>query len=258
KPGYETWYVRLPYLREIIRGYDPDLIGFQETGGVQDLDELNPDPERFAWIAFEMGGVVYGDAALMYRRDKFDALDSGQFWLNPRPRVPYGFGWKPLSMPRYVNWVRLRNRENQFEFLFVNTHFDNNTPNKEPSAPFFNEVMRIPALHLPLVITGDFNTPGDTQRYQNLIGSDFADHKLLQTAELAEIRELIPPGYPEEPPTAIPPDSYRGQIDHILLGGPGTWTVTRWTVDTRAGGAQHQVKPSDHPAVFAELQCSLR
>ena len=258
KPGYETWYVRLPYLREIIRYYDPDLIGFQETGGQRDLEELNPDPDHYAWLAFHAGGLLYGDAALLYRKDRFEALDSGQFWLNPNFRLPFGFGWKPLSMPRYVNWARLRNRENDFEFLFVNTHFDNNSPNKEPSAVLVHEVMRVPALHLPIVLTGDFNTQGDTQRYQNLVRGNEAEPLLKQTAELAAVRELVPPAFPKEPAVEAAPDLFMGQIDHVFVGGPGEWTVTRWAVDTRAGGAAGDIRPSDHPAVFAEVRCTLR
>lgn len=258
KPGYETWYVRLPYLREIIRYYDLDLIGFQETGGQRDLEELNPDPDHYAWLAFHAGGLLYGDAALLYRKDRFEALDSGQFWLNPNFRLPFSFGWKPLSMPRYVNWARLRNRENDFEFLFVNTHFDNNSPNKEPSAVLVHEVMRVPALHLPIVLTGDFNTQGDTQRYQNLVRGNEAEPLLKQTAELAAVRELVPPAFPKEPAVEAAPDLFMGQIDHIFVGGPGEWTVTRWAVDTRVGGAAGDIRPSDHPAVFAEVRCTLR
>jgi len=258
KPGYETWYVRLPYLREIIRYYDPDLIGFQETGGLRDLEELNPDPDRFGWLAYCEGGLLYGDAALLYRKDRFESLDKGQFWLNPNFRLPFGYGWKPLSMPRYVNWVRLRNRENGFEFLFVNTHFDNNSPNKEPSAVLVHEVMRTPALHLPIVMTGDFNTQGDTQRYQNLVRGNETEPLLKEAAELATVRQLVPPAFPDEPPVSAPPDLFMQQIDHIFLGGPGKWEVTRWAVDTRAGGAARDIKPSDHPAVFAEIRCILR
>jgi len=258
KPGYEPWYVRLPYLREIIRYYEPDLIGFQETGGSQDLEELNPDSERFAWLAFHEGGLLYGDAALLYRRDRFELLDSGQFWLNPNFRLPFGFGWKPLSMPRYVNWARLRNRENGFEFLFLNTHFDNNSPNKEPSAVFVHDVMRVPALHLPIIMTGDFNTQGDTQRYQNLVRGSDPEPLLKEAAELAAVRELVPPAYPDESVAPAEPDLFLRQIDHIFLGGPGTWEVTRWAVDTRAGGSAKNIQPSDHPAVFAEVRCVLR
>jgi endonuclease/exonuclease/phosphatase family metal-dependent hydrolase len=258
-PAYDTWYARLPHLREIVADYSPDIIGFQELGGDRDLAELNPDPALYEPQCYEFGPWDYSDAALFYRKDRFEAVASGQFWLNPKPDLPMGFAWEPLSLPRYVNWVHLRQKSNGFEFLYINTHFDNDGPNKEASATLVHDTFSPHAEKLPMILTGDFNTEYDTTRYHHLqFGLEGTEALFVNAADLAPKREEIPalPGATAaKPGTPIPDIAHI--IDHIFLAGPWDKTVNRWVVDRRVYAPRNQAA-SDHPAVFAELEFLLR
>lgn len=257
---YEDWYQRLPHLRALVADYQPDLVGFQELGGWKDVNEMNPDPALYEPLGHEFGPWIYADAVLFYRKDRFEALESGQFWLSKKPSLPFSFAWKPLSMPRQLNWAHLRQRDNGFEFLYMNTHFDNNTDNKEPTAVLVNSTFTPHAARLPVVFTGDFNTTHDTQRYRNLLFGLGEENvrDLYNTADLAAQKEefsITSQAGPDQP--GEPLATLDNIIDHVFVAAPGEVKVNRWVVDRRGYGPDSK-PPSDHPAVFAEVEFSLR
>jgi len=259
-PEYDHWNQRLPHLREIVADYSPDLIGFQELAGSRDIAELNPDPTLYEAKYYEFGPWDYADAALLFRKDRFECLESGQFWLNPKPDLPMGFAWEPLSLPRYVNWVHLRQKSNGFEFLYMNTHFfDNDGPNKEASATLVHETFASHAEHLPIILTGDFNTQYDTDRYHHLqFGLNGTEAVFVNAADLVPQREEISAvvGATASQPGA-PLPNLANIIDHIFLAGPWEKNVDRWVIDRRVYTPLNR-PPSDHPALFAELEFTLR
>ncbi len=257
KPGWQDWDQRLPELRAIIWGYEPDLIGFQELGGRQDLAELLEGRPEFEYIAYEFGPWTYADSALAYDAARFEALDSGQLWLNPHETLPFGFGWRALSMPRYMTWAHMREKETQFEFLFVNTHFDNNGPNKEASAVLANEVFGRIAARMPVLMTGDFNTPLDTERYERLITGGDGLPEFTNTSTLAMQRRFTGPDWQQEDAPGTDYMEESRLIDHIFVGGPVTADVSLWELNRAVYGARNW-RPSDHPAVFAEMTLTLR
>lgn len=258
KPEHEDWDERLPHLRALIEDYAPDLIGHQEVGGWKDIQELNIAPEKYVPVTHTFGPWAYGDAVLLYNSERFDLVDSGQFWLAPDSSLPFAFGWQTLSMPRYICWAHLRQKTDGFEFLFLNTHFDNNTPNKEPSALLANKTFGPHAARLPVIFTGDFNTSHETERYRNLLTGGDATAEFVNAADLAPLMEELPPVEGMTPAqTGTPLENLDHLIDHILLAGDCGKTVNRWVVDRRGYGPQ-QLRASDHPAVFAEVSFSLR
>ena len=62
------------------------------------------------------------------------------------------FGFRTLSVFRYVNWAILKEKSTNFSFMFVNTHFDNSGVNKDPSALLFNERIVALAKDIPMVV----------------------------------------------------------------------------------------------------------
>ncbi len=258
-PEYGPWDVRLPHLREIVADYSPDLIGFQELGGDQDITELNPDPRRYGSQSYTFGPWNYADAALLYRKDRFEALESGQFWLGPKPELPMGFAWLPLTLPRYVNWVHLRQKSNGFEFLYMNTHFDNDGLNKETSASLVHDTFGPHAQRIPIIFTGDFNTQYDTNRYHNLqFGANGSAAVFVNSADLARQLEEVPAVRGADGSRSSKPiPNLAHIIDHIFMAGPWEKKVYRWVVDRRVYAPLNHAA-SDHPAVFAELEFVLR
>lgn len=255
RPAFDPWTERLPHLCERIAKYDPDLLGMQELGGYADLEDFRKALPQYDYVTYKFGKWAYGDCALYYRKDRFEVLDSGQMWLTPNPTLPFSTAWR-LAMPRYVNWAYLRQKKDGFQFLFVNTHFDNASVNKEPAAGLFAKTFNPIAAQMPVIVTGDFNTDTTVQRYQNILGE--GPGKLEDTCDLAPAKELVSDasvkGIAEEMDGAH--DAAKA-IDHIFVGGPVKKEVFRWVIDSTVYGPDKK-SPSDHPSVFAEINLTLR
>jgi len=252
--GMPPWSQRVPEIRERIAYYGPDLIGFQEMGANHDIAAIVPPEDGYTLVSYKIGGLEYGDSALLFRTERFELLDSGQFWLTPTPELPLSFGFIRGSVFRYVNWAVLRDRSNGFTFLFVNTHFDNNTNNKEPASALFREHFTTLAETMPVIVTGDFNSHGDTERYARITGADRTPPLLPNTWDLAAPAErfywhngpapqVIPEGNDDVAPAK--------RIDHILVGGPCPVSVRGWTIDLRGLGDGRSI--SDHDLIAVEV-----
>jgi endonuclease/exonuclease/phosphatase family metal-dependent hydrolase len=259
KLGFERWYDRLPHITAVIKEYQPDLLGLQEVVGWQDIGELNPDPAVYVPVTHEVGPWAYGDSVLFYRKDRFEALDSGQFWYGPTPDLPFAFEWRRLAVPRYLNWVLLRQKDNGFQFLYMNTHFDNAGVNKDPTALLVNRTFAPHAKRLPIIFTGDFNTNRtENPRYRNIMYGTGAEAVFQDAVDLVAKPEEMPALGSASAQRDDRPKSLNEVIDHIFLAGPGKNEVQRWVVDSRRYGAGEDKSQSDHPAVFAIVNLSAR
>jgi endonuclease/exonuclease/phosphatase family metal-dependent hydrolase len=242
--GFLPWSERLPEIRERIMGYAPDLLGLQEMESDNDIKAIVP-LDRYTLVSYHLGSLQYGDSALLYKTVRFEQLDSGQLWLGPNPELPMSLGFSPLAMIRYSNWVLLREKSTGFTFMFVNTHFDNAGKNKEPSAILFHDRIARLSAGIPMIVSGDFNTTANTDRYYRFTGSK--DHPAL-LENIYDIFKNKPLGE-----SASHPDKL---IDHILVGGPCKVNVDQWLVDTRKLNNGQQM--SDHNPVFAQLNFSSK
>ncbi|HOC67715.1 MAG TPA: endonuclease/exonuclease/phosphatase family protein [Candidatus Hydrogenedentes bacterium] len=249
KEDYDPWDTRVEHLRGLVEHYAPDLIGSQELGGWQDIQEYLPEGDVYGIVTFCFGPWTYADSALFYRKSRYEVLDSGQFWLSPNPKLPFGFGWLKLSAPRYLTWVCLRDRDTGFTFLFLNSHLDNNPLNKENSAPLIFKTFGPHAAQMPMIFTGDFNTNPTTDRYEVLRKGDGEDVVFHNSADIAarRVQRLGSTGDGTEF------TAFEHTIDHIFLAGPAKKEVLNWVVNNNVYGPE-QRSPSDHPAIFAEVR----
>ncbi|PPD36547.1 MAG: hypothetical protein CTY18_04025 [Methylomonas sp.] len=237
--GELPWSMRKADISQRIANYQPDLIGLQEMGEDHDVAEIVP-LDQYSLVAYHNKDFQYDDAALLYKTKRFEQLEVGQVWLGKKPELPLSLGFKPLSVIRYINWVLLRERLTGFTFIYANTHFDNAGVNKDPSATLFRERIANLAKTLPVVVTGDFNTRADTERYQRLAGFEGETPLLKNTYQLAEQKPDDPLFQPAQ------------RIDHILAGGPCQLMVSQWLIDQRLFNNGDML--SDHGLVFARLQ----
>jgi endonuclease/exonuclease/phosphatase family metal-dependent hydrolase len=152
-------------------------------------------------------------------------------------------GFSPLAMIRYSNWVLLREKSTGFTFMFVNTHFDNAGKNKEPSAVLFHDRIARLTAGLPMIVSGDFNTTANTERYNRFTGKNEHQPLLENTYDISENK---PVGESKSHPDQL--------IDHILAGGPCKVEVDQWLVDTRK--LKNGQPMSDHNPVFVRLNFS--
>ncbi len=247
--GFEDWDSRVPYTGDTIRRHDPDLIGLQELfdgGEVAQIEAELPGYTTIWFAARDPGDLDYADATIAYRSGMFEALEHGFYWLSPTPDTPYSNGFAPPQLPRLVAWARLRELDSQLEFVFATTHFDNNAPSQEMSAPLVLERTAALAGEAPVIMVGDFNSRPDSPTYAILTagvdgeGPRFADAFVLSPAWRADSNLEPAPDYDPNQ-----------RIDHVFLAG-ADWQAADWAVDQWGYGATMHYT-SDHFAISVEV-----
>lgn len=251
-PDYDPWENRLAYFADIFERHDPDLIGLQELTYPEEVDQilaLRPGYEAIYFLGEEAGpyGLVdYPDATILYRSARFRQRQSGFFWLSETPDVPWSAGWaEGLQFARIVDWAQLEERETGRLLLFVTTHFDNNSPNQEHSAPLLLERIGPMAGEAPAIVTGDFNSQPADPAYATLTSGE--GFRLDDAFDIAARWSVASN---RDPPPAY---DHADCIDHIFYAGAGmAWQCPQWTVDTFVYGPDAKY-PSDHFPVSARL-----
>lgn len=124
----DIWADRADLNLRTIRRYAPDLIG------VQELDASHRATYETQLDGYDAITVDERDAdvaAIIWRKDRFEALGHGTFFFgsDPTARVPDWGAEDPLD----ATWVHLRCREDGQELLHLNTHFDDESERSRPS-----------------------------------------------------------------------------------------------------------------------------
>lgn len=249
--GDNHWDKRKAFLVETIKKYGPDLLGTQETLAAQ-RDYLAKELPGYAGLGVGRDdGKEAGEMmALYYRKDRFDKLDAGHFWLSHEPDKVGSKGWD-AALPRMVSWVKLRDRKaakGAPAVVFLNTHFDHRGAKARAESA---KLLRARAVKLgqgaAVIVTGDFNAGEGTAPYQALFGE--ADK---QPSPLRDTYRVV---HPKKGDAEATFSGFRGgarkgaRIDWIGCGEH--WKVAGAAIDrTERKGRT----PSDHFAVTAELE----
>lgn len=94
---------------------------------------------------------------IAYRRDRFDLLAAGDFWLAETPDVA-AIGWDAACI-RICSWARLHDRAAGRALLFANTHWDHEgIVARRRSAELMKQRLGELAGDLPVILAGDFNS----------------------------------------------------------------------------------------------------
>lgn len=171
--GNKAWEERKVHAEKIISKYDFDIFGTQELvkSQIDDLLALN-SKYSFTGVGRNQGDTRGEYSAIFYKKDKFELLDEGTFWLSTTPDIP-SRGWD-AALNRICSWGRFKEKESEKEFYFFNTHFDHvGTTARSESAKLILAKMKEMAGYLPAFCTGDFNLTPETAPMQSLIKSDF-------------------------------------------------------------------------------------
>ncbi|MCY1057335.1 endonuclease/exonuclease/phosphatase family protein [Nannocystis sp. SCPEA4] len=247
--GFEDWDARVPHIGDTIRRHAPDLVGVQELFLGEEVAQIEAELPGYTSIWFAKPDAMsldYADAAIFYRSDEFTEVEHGFYWLSPTPDVPYSTGFSIPQFARMVTWARMKAVAEDHEFLFATTHFDNNSPSQESSAPLVLERTAALATELPVIMVGDFNSRTDDLAYVRLTGGDggagpyFADAFAL-AGQWRSDSNL-------EPAPAYDPAQ---RIDHVFVAG-APWQADDWVVDLWGYGPTMHAT-SDHFAIAVEL-----
>ncbi|MFY9173193.1 MAG: endonuclease/exonuclease/phosphatase family protein, partial [Petrimonas mucosa] len=102
-------------------------------------------------------------SAILYRKDRFEVLESGNFWYSETPEVP-GKGWDAVCCNRICSWAKFKERRTGTSFFVFNSHFDHQgkEARKNSSLLLIRKIKEI-AGDATVFVTGDFNAVPDAE-----------------------------------------------------------------------------------------------
>lgn len=179
--GPNEWSKRKHKVIDLIKKYDPDIIGVQEALHHQLLDIEN---QLAAYDFFGAGrddGKQKGEhSAIFIKKDRFKVLDENTFWLSQTPNVPGSKHWD-AAITRVVTWGKLHDKRSDKSFIMINTHFDHiGKESRKQSAAIIKDSAAVMGKDLPVIITGDFNFTREQPPYQVMM--DDSGLRVIDTA----------------------------------------------------------------------------
>ena len=236
--GLRSEKSRAPLVIQTLRDAKPDSFGLQEAlkDWMEDLTEGLPE---YGWVGVGRDdGQEAGEFnPVFYRKDKYDLVDSGTFWLSETPELP-SLGWNG-GCNRLCTWAILREKATGFTYAHVNTHLDNASEEARVNgAKLVRE--KILSFDMPVVCTGDFNVNEGSTVY-NLMNDGFiGDSKYLAPDTMASGT------YHDYFPIFM---SKKSPIDYIFVTkatvAPQVYRVLNHRVNGRFA--------SDHYAIYADV-----
>ncbi|MES2448085.1 MAG: endonuclease/exonuclease/phosphatase family protein [Bacteroidota bacterium] len=234
------WKDRSAIVSNLIRFHEFDVLGVQEALKNQLADISSALPEYAIYGKGRDDGKDGGEhSAIYYKKDRFQLLKSGDFWLSETPNVP-GKGWDATCCNRICSWVFLKDLTTKKEFYVFNVHFDHQgvIARKESSVLMLKKISEI-AGNSPVLLTGDFNGGRNSEWYQTLANSSV----------ISDVHKSVKYPYANNSSSngfRVP----RGEavIDHIFMSKQ--FSANKWGIltDTYFGKF-----PSDHFPVLARV-----
>ena len=261
----DVWTKRCQVISDQINFMQPDIFGAQEVL-VEQIRDFNRTLPRYAYIGVGRDdGKEAGEyAAIFYRKDKFQLLKNGNFWLSETPEKP-GLGWDAVCV-RICSWGLFKDKKTKLKFYFFNLHMDHvgTVARREAAKLVISKIKELTDGKLPVILTGDFNVDQYNEVYQIFNQSGVLKDSYIYAKE----RYAENGSFNNFNPHMIT-DS---RIDHIFVSPKfdvqnyGMLTDVYWTKEVQENemkghDAPQEINlkngkirmPSDHYPVFARL-----
>lgn len=231
-----SWPNRKENVKALIRFHEFDIFGTQEglIDQVKGISELN----EFAYYGKGRDDGKEGGehSAIFYKKERFKALKSGDFWLSETPDKP-GKGWDATCCNRICSWVFFKDQLTGKEFYFFNVHFDHRgVEARKQSGKLMVKKIREIAGKNTVICTGDFNSTPETEQIAEMQTLLNDAHKVTQAPPYGP--EGTSNGFKFEAPM-------KKRIDYIFVSN--NIDVLKYGVLT---DAKDQRYPSDHQPVM--------
>ncbi len=236
--GKRIWKNRVPKVVKIIKEANPDSFGVQEAHWewMQALTENLPE-YAYVGVARDDGDKDGEFSAVFYKKDKFTASESGNFWLSETPEIP-SRGWDS-ACTRMATFVKLTDKENGKAYVHFNTHLDhvgriaqiNGAKMIQKKAASFGGV--------PVVCTGDFNVYQDSDCYNTMVSGNMKDARKLASDS-------------DESCTyhGFRPEEVQARIDFVFVDEATVKPLKFKVIDKLVDGDFY----SDHHAAYADIE----
>ena len=227
---------RAPRLNKIISQYEPDLIGLQEyrPGWEEHIDKYFGDKyEIFAKYRAESEKEA---SPMLWRKDKFECIKTGYFWLSDTPDVE-SKGWdERFDCFRMCVYALLKEKQSGKMFVFMNTHFGFGDNGQIKSVKLIDEYFERFSSY-PTFIVGDFNMTPDDAAY-TVMSEKFTDVNSVTNNDLRTTYH----GYN--------PESIKNQhIDYCFIN-KNVKPVSQKIIDDTVDG----MFPSDHYGLYIKIE----
>lgn len=244
--GVNAWPRRKDWVGEIVRREEADILGCQEVLARQfaDLKARLPDMESYG-VGRDDGESRGEMVPIFYRKQRFELLDKGTFWLSTSPEKPGSKAWD-TAITRCVSWVKLRDKESKVEFAVLNAHFDHRgVEARRKSAELIVQRIAEQFKELPVIFLGDLNTQPMSAPYEALTKNSGDGAALLRDA----YRTVEKPEGPDSTWNGFQKIVPGNRIDYVFGTKSIAFQSLRTLTDQRDGKF-----PSDHLPVVVELQ----
>lgn len=162
--GRDTWEDRIGIVTDTIVNSAADSVGVQEATPewMATLNETLTDYD-YVGVARDDGKNQGEYSAVFYLKNKYNLVDSGNFWLSETPDTP-SLGWDAACI-RICTWAVLENKETKEQYVHVNSHFDHEGVKAR------EESVKMILAHiekykdLPVVFTADMNVEEGSDNY---------------------------------------------------------------------------------------------
>ena len=161
---------RAPRFKQLVEMYKPDVIGTQETTSTWNRYYRKYFGNEYGMVGCsregrDSNGGEFG--TILYRSDRFELLDSDDFWLTETPKEVSRVQGSACN--RICTWALLKDKISGKSFVMANTHLD-----------YIGEQVQIKQLGFlldglskliskyPVFLTGDFNAGTRSGVYSNV------------------------------------------------------------------------------------------
>ena len=239
KDGVNAWPNRKDRVKGLVEFYGTDILCVQEAlwDQVRYLEQI----PSFARIGVGRDdGKEQGEfSAIFYNSHRFQALQSGTFWLSPTPDKP-SVGWD-AALERICTWVELRDTSSRQTFFVFNTHYDHRGKEAryQASQLLLKQIQKL-AGDTPVLLSGDFNSLPDQPPIQHLTT------QLQDAREVSQLDPYGPVGTFNSFEHSHPLDR---RIDYVFVNEKVS--VLKYGVLTDSWDERY---PSDHLPVYVQVE----
>ena len=174
--GQNSWQNRKQLVIQVIRKYDCDFVGLQEVLGFQLDDILEELPEYEAISRTREISPYEGESCpILYKKEKWDVIDSKTQWLSETPEIPGSKSWD-CTFPRIFTMGVFYNASSGYGIYLYNTHFDNtSTRARTRSSAVLTRHILNNTSHEYVVVMGDLNSGEDDDAVISLVNNPLLD-----------------------------------------------------------------------------------
>ncbi|MFV0328982.1 MAG: endonuclease/exonuclease/phosphatase family protein [Dysgonomonas sp.] len=181
----DNWQYRKDIAAQTIKNQNADIVGAQEVL-VNQLNDLKSRlPEYNAIGVGRIDGVDKGEySAILYKKDRFNEIESGNFWLSETPEVVGSLGWDG-ACERIATWAVLEDTSSKKQFFFINTHLDHvgKVARQEGVTLLLDRATTL-SKGLTIIMTGDFNATPDSDVIKHVTDTSNPEH-LIHSKDIA-------------------------------------------------------------------------